>query len=522
MQRGELEREKDIEALRNIALAQHAAISQLIAQLRAKCKALAKFTGNPAELQQTLALINTLTAQQAAARDEAAGAPSPKPAPQAPSSPPPRPRASTGPTPQPDLPVVSRVYEIDTADQACTACGKALRLWPGQFEESEMIDVIETRFEVVQVKRQKYTCECRGCVETAQGPERATPGSRYSLDLALKVVVDKYMHSLPLTRQVAIYAQLGFVTTSSTLWDLVFHIGQRLTPVSEALLDYALQQDIIGIDETSWPRLDDASRTPWQMWAITVSSIGAKAAAVHRIRDDKGALTMTALVGAFRGIIICDQAPTHGAVANATSGIELAGCWAHIIRRFKEAALDFPAAQYAVDAIRALYDIDATLDERAAALAGLPRDDARVGDFLACRRGLRDIASRDVCARLLGWLQANRGPTALAIHDAVEHTLKYWPRLTRFLDDPQIPLDNNATERAFRGPVVGRKNYYGAKSRSGTQVAATFFTLIETCKLHHVPVAPYFRAACLAAADGRVLLPWDFVALPADAVTKNS
>jgi Transposase IS66 family len=44
-----------------------------------------------------------------------------------------------------------------------------------------------------------------------------------------------------------------------------------------------------------------------------------------------------------------------------------------------------------------------------------------------------------------------------------------WDRLTRFVDDPRIPLDNNATERGIRGPVVGRKNHYGSKSRSGTQ-----------------------------------------------------
>lgn len=46
-----------------------------------------------------------------------------------------------------------------------------------------------------------------------------------------------------------------------------------------------------------------------------------------------------------------------------------------------------------------------------------------------------------------------------------------------------VPLDNNATERGIRGPVVGRKNYYGLKSRRGTEVAATFYTLLETAKL---------------------------------------
>jgi len=61
--------------------------------------------------------------------------------------------------------------------------------------------------------------------------------------------------------------------------------------------------------------------------------------------------------------------------------------------------------------------------------------------------------------------------------------------------DPRIPLDNNATERAIRGPVVGRKNHYGSKSRLGTQVAATLYTVLETAKLHGVDPAAYLAAS---------------------------
>jgi len=83
-----------------------------------------------------------------------------------------------------------------------------------------------------------------------------------------------------------------------------------------------------------------------------------------------------------------------------------------------------------------------------------------------------------------------------------------WDRLTRFVDDPRIPLDNNATERGIRGPVVGRRNHFGSRSRSGTEVASIFYSLIETAKLHDVDPREYLRAAILAADRGEVLLPW--------------
>ena len=57
---------------------------------------------------------------------------------------------------------------------------------------------------------------------------------------------------------------------------------------------------------------------------------------------------------------------------------------------------------------------------------------------------------------------------------AVRYMLERWHGLTRFLADPRIPFDNNAAERALRGPVVGRKNHYGSRSVRGTQVAALF------------------------------------------------
>ena len=87
--------------------------------------------------------------------------------------------------------------------------------------------------------------------------------------------------------------------------------------------------------------------------------------------------------------------------------------------------------------------------------------------------------------------------------------LERWVGLTRFLDDPRIPLDNNAAERALRGPVVGRKNHYGSKSVRGTEVAALFYTLCETATLTGVDPHAYLLHAVDAALrqPGAVTLP---------------
>lgn len=483
----QLERESDIEELRRIAMAQHAQIQQLIRQLRRKCDQLAFYTGNKDELQQTLALIETLTGEAKVA-EAAAKSPQPKV--------PPKPRATTGPTPQPNLPRVPLLCELDEADKTCPSCGGALHAMADQAETSELIDVVEVSYCIREVRQQKYVCGCGGCVETAPGPDRALPGSRYSLAFAVKVVLDKYLDHIPLERQVRILGRHDLVVTSQTLWDMACAIAKRLAIVDAALYAHALAQPVIGLDQTGWPRLEQDAKKPWQMWCLTAPGV-----VVHRIRDDKSAATMTALVGNYHGVIVCDAASTHEAGARDGPGITLAACWAHVFRKFEEAAPDHPDAERALAWIGALYEIDRRGEG----------DLARIAE-------LRAAEAPAVLAAFKDWLWHQATLKTLSIGKAAAYTIANWDRLTHFVGDARIPLDNNATERAIRGPVVGRKNHYGSKSRLGTQVAATLYTILETAKLHGIDPAGYLAAAVVAADRGELLLPWDYAATAAPAI----
>jgi transposase len=360
----------------------------------------------------------------------------------------------------------------------------------GQFDESEMIDVVEVSYQLVKVKQQKYVCRCGSCVETALGPDRAVAGSRYSLAFAIKVLIDKYLDHIPLERQCRILERHGLVVTSQTLWDLAYSVAQRLSLVDAALFEYVKAQPVIGLDQTGWPRLEVQGSKPWQMWCLTAPGV-----VVHRIRDDKSAATFKALVGDYTGTIVADALSTHAAGARDGPGIVLAGCWAHVFRRFDEARSDHPDAARALAWIGALYDIDRRGE----------RDLVRIAE-------LRRSEAPSIVAEFKAWLLDRAGDTHLSIGKAAAYTLGIWDRLTRFVDDARVPLDNNATERAIRGPVVGRKNHYGSKSRRGTQVAATVYSILETAKLHDIDPAAYLTAAVLAADRGELLLPWQFTA----------
>ena len=108
-----------------------------------------------------------------------------------------------------------------------------------------------------------------------------------------------------------------------------------------------------------------------------------------------------------------------------------------------------------------------------------------------------------------GFAHRQRALPESSLGKAIGYMLGLWPGLTRFLDDPRIPVDSNVTERGLRGVVLGRKNLYSSRSNRGTAVAALFYSLIESAKLGGVEPKAYLLHATYAALrnPGTVTLP---------------
>jgi transposase len=494
--RVDIKREKDVEQLRRIALVQQVQIQHLLRVLAGQSARIDTLSGKDGELQRSLALLEELNARakndeesdggraegRATDGGDTSGADTQKKKRKQ--------RTKFGPTAQPQLSLVPKYFDLDDADLMCPRCGGELEAWEGKFETSEMIDVVEVSYQLVQVMQRKYRCGCGGCIETAPGPERVIEGGRYSLDFAIKVAIDKYLDHLPLSRQARILDRHGLDITSQTLWDQLEALGRRLAGSWKALFAEILREPVIGLDQTSWKRLDGSKRTPWQMWCLT-----SPRGVYHRICDDKGENTFTALLGGYRGVVVCDAASTHGAGARASPAIVLAACWAHVLRKFREAEPDHPEALMALDWIGKLYEIDARAEGDVDALAELRRTE-----------------SVAVLTELKTWLWSQATLKSLSIGNAAAYTIANWDRLRLFITDPRIPLDNNATERGIRGPVVGRKNHYGSKSRRGTEIASILYSLIETAKLNRIDPATYLRDAAIADRHAETLLPWQLSA----------
>ncbi|MEW6775932.1 MAG: IS66 family transposase [Bdellovibrionota bacterium] len=403
------------------------------------------------------------------------------------------PREGHGPTEQPRLPAVEVLHELPLEERTCPQCGGELSEWEGQYEESEEVTLVERKFLVARHQRKKYRCSCNACVKTAPGPVKLFPGARYSPEFAVEVAVSKYSEHLPLERQVRIMKREGLEVTSQTLWDYSWALYQVLQPLEEKISSHVLSSPVVFADETPWEFLGKkgVDRKRWWAWAVAREN-----AASYRILDSRSKEAARKILEGYSGTLVADGYSAYGALLKKdgtgppAASFRQAACWAHARRKFFEVKDYYPAeCGWILEKIGDLYEV-----ERFVPSAG--DEESR----LRLRRRLREEKSKPLTEEIQAWAKGLLPATLPqgGLGRALGYLLELWPGLTLFLKDPQVPLDNNAAERALRGVVVGRKNHYGSKSKRGALVTAFFYSVIETCKLCRVDPKGYLRGATTA------------------------
>lgn len=403
------------------------------------------------------------------------------------------PRPGHGPTEQTRLPREGMIHRFDR-EPDCPVCGGTMHVMEGQFEDSEEITVAEGTYKVGFHRRQKYRCRCNGHIETAPGPPKLVPGGRYSVDFAIHTAIGKYCDHLPLERQVSRMERHGLITTSQTLWDQLDALAGHLEPTWAALGGRILSEPVLHVDETGW-RMMGAEKPNWTVWGLRTTDT-----AWYQLARSKNAAMAEKILGGYRGILVADGYMVYRNLRKKRpDAIRLAHCWAHADRHFRDAKDPPGAIREIRDLIHELYEIDRQVG------GPFPGD----GGAQDRRAQLRRERSAPVVAEIRQWAFSQGGLRRSSFGKAVQYLLKYWDGLTLFLADPRVPLDNNAAERALRGVVVGRKNFYGTRSKRGAKVASILYSLIETAKLRGVEPGEYLRRVALAAIErpGTITLP---------------
>ena len=384
----------------------------------------------------------------------------------------------------PELPRVEVVHELPEASRHCDEDGSELKVI-GE-EVCEELHVVPARIEVIRHVRYKYACPaCEEGVQIAPAPAKLLPKSNASATLLAYVATAKYQDALPLYRQSQIFARHGAEIPRNTLARWMVQAGQRVTPLIEALRRHLHQAPLIHMDETTLQVNTEpdrkASATSY-MWLQRGGPPGQQIVLFDYDASRAGRV-LVRLLGDYTGRLVTDGYEGYAEVVRR-NGITHAGCWAHARRKFVEAQKVQPKgktgkADWALNQIRKLYAVE----KQAKAMA--PEG----------RQALRVQKSRPLITQLRIWLDksVNQVLPKSALGKALHYLDGQWERLTRFLDDGLIPLDNNPAENAIRPFVVGRKNWLFSHTPSGAHASAAIYSLIETAKVNGLSPYDYLQ-----------------------------
>lgn len=388
------------------------------------------------------------------------------------------------------LPRRERVIACAPEQCACKACGQPTVVIG--YEQSEQLDVEPAQYFVLVTKREKRACRACGGngVAAAPAPARIVEKSLVSDRVVIDALVAKYSDHLPLYRQSAILErETGVAISRATMDGWVMRVGELLIPMVTGIGRELLSGSYIQADETPVDvQMHGGRGQNHQAYLWQYGRPGG--AAVFEFRLGRGREGPKEFLGNFAGILQTDGYAAYDKVGGP--GMVHAACWAHARRKFFEALKlhpGDPAATRVVVAMDDLFAIDAAAREQKL-------------DH-AARHALRWEQSRPVLD-LIKLRVEEAGASALpagALGRAVKYTLALWPRLTRFLERPELELSNNLAENSMRPVALGRKNWIHLGSKEAGPKVAAIISVIETCRRLQIPAREYLAAVLPGLAD---------------------
>ena len=379
-----------------------------------------------------------------------------------------------------DLPRREQVLPCPPEQCTCQACGGETTVIG--YEQSEQLDVEPAQYFVRVTKREKRACRCcpEQGVTAAPWPARILDKGLVSDRVVIDTVVAKYCDHLPLYRQSAMLARdTGLEISRATLDGWVMRVGELFIPIATAVGQELLHSSYLQADETPIAvQMHDKRGKHHQAFLWQYGRPGGSV--VFDFQLGRGRDGPKRFLQEFAGLLQSDGYAAYEQVGGPK--MVHACCWAHARRKFLAALKLHPEDRVAarlVSQIDDLFAVDA--EARAASL-----------DQTA-RHKLRLERTQPLLSRLQPQIEAALAQAlpASALGKAARYTLALWPKLTRFLQYPELELSNNLAENSMRPIALGRKNWIHVGSPQAGPKVAAILSIVESCRRLQIPVRDY-------------------------------
>lgn len=303
------------------------------------------------------------------------------------------------------------------------------------------------------------------------------------------LLVQKYCNHLPLYRQQRIFERDGMWLSRKTQCDWALASAELLAPIVDGLMRKMRAGPVLQLDDTPVKCQGGRGEPNFQarLWAFVNPQVSG---VVYRFTPGRDSASLADLLGDFEGWLVGDGYGGNRAAADKAQRanepgcgirIRIGGCWAHVYRKFRDAAKEAPGtARLFRNLIKKLYEIEREADE------------AQLGP--EARADQRQRRSKPVLLDIYrhAWKLGSQFSDAGTMAKAIGYLRNQHRALRRFLEDGRIPIDNNACERGIRPIAIGRRNWLFAGSMRGGRAAAVVFSLAESCRLAGVDPVDYF------------------------------
>ena len=370
-----------------------------------------------------------------------------------------------------------------------TTCGCGTPMQRIGEDVAEKLDYQPGVFTVERHIRGKWVCKCCETITQAPVAPHVIDKGLPTTGLLAQALVAKYLDHLPLYRQEAIFERAGHLIARSTLAQWVGECGVQLQPLVDTLAAELLRQPVLHADETPVAMLKPGNGKTHRayLWSYCTTSYNPIKAVVFDFADSRGGQHVRDFLGlpgtqdrpGWQGKLVTDD--FSGYKACFELGVTEVGCMAHARRKFHElwANHGSQVGEQALKFFGELYDVEREVAE------------ADSQTLLDARRR----RSRPVADALHQWMRQQRQkiPDGSATARAIDYSLNRWQALVRFIDDGDLPIDNNWVENRIRPIALGRQNWLFAGSLRAGKRAAAVMSLIHSAKLSGLDPYAYIR-----------------------------
>lgn len=322
----------------------------------------------------------------------------------------------------------------------------------------------------------------------ADHPNVLLHGSLVSPSLAAAIINGKYVNAVPLYRLEQEFQRYGLQITRQNMANWCIRLGEEYLSV---LYDYLHKElysyHVIQADETPVLVNHDgrkAGSKSW-MWVYRSGHLFQKRQIVlYEYQQTRNASHPREFLKGYDGICVTDGYQVYHTLEKELEELAIAGCWVHCRRRFDEALKLIPKSyQKESNAFLLMKQIQA-----------IYREEGKLNDLSSDERlKQRQVVIKPLVDAFFAYLKTIKASKKDKFGDAVGYALNQEKYLRVFLTDGDVPIDNNASERAIRGFCIGKKNWQMIDTINGAKTSAIIYSIVETAKANNLKPFNYVQ-----------------------------